>query len=132
MNVALLLITHQGIASSLLEVTSSIINDSPSNLDSIEVPMDLPPEIIEQKILNKLDQLETTDGVLMLTDMYGSTPCNIANKFNNNMNIKLVSGLNLPMLVKTMNYRNLTLDELVDKALSGGKDSISLHEVTVN
>ena len=128
MSVAILLITHQRIASSLLDVASTIVNDSPTNIDHIEIPMDAPLTDMEKAIHFKLNQLDLQDGVLILTDMYGGTPSNLANKFINLVNTKMVSGLNLPMMIKIMNYRNLPLDELTDKALSGGKDSICLHE----
>lgn len=128
MSVALLLVTHKKIASSLIEVASSIVNDAPENLACVEVSMDAPIESTESMINDKLQQLDQTDGTLILTDMYGSTPSNIANKFAQQKNTRLVSGLNLPMLVKIMNYRDLPLAELSEKTLSGGKQSISLYE----
>lgn len=127
MSVALLLITHKKIASSLIEVASSIVNDAPENYAYVEVPMDVPVETVESDISDELRKLDKTDGILILTDMYGGTPSNIANKFAQQNNIRLMSGLNLPMLVKTMNYRDLPLNELSTTILNGGKQSISLH-----
>ena len=132
MNVALLLVTHQNIASSLINITTSIVNESVSNTDYIEVPMDAPLEHMEQEINQKLKQLNRKDGAIILTDMFGGTPSNLACKFNRLENTNLISGLNLPMLVKVMNYRHLPLDELTDKALSGGRESICLHEDSIN
>lgn len=132
MNVAILLVTHQKIASSLLEVALTIVNDNLKNIEYIEIPMDASLNSMEDEIHNKLDKLDTENGILILTDMYGGTPSNLANKFIKNKNIKLISGLNLPMLVKIINYRKLSLDDLILKALSGGKDSISLYEGKVN
>lgn len=132
MSVALLLVTHKKIASSLIEVASSIVNDTPDNFACVEVPMDASPESMESVISDKLNQLDQTDGTLILTDMYGSTPSNIARKFAQRKNTRLVSGLNLPMLVKIMNYRDLPLAELSEKTLSGGKQSISLYEEGIN
>ena len=127
MSVALLLITHKKIASSLVEVASSIVNDAPENFACIEVPMDTPTDTMETKISNQLNQLDRNEGMLILTDMYGGTPSNIANKFLQQKDTHLISGLNLPMLVKIMNYRNLPLAELSEKVLSGGKQCIELH-----
>ena len=127
MSVALLLITHDKIASSLIEVVDTIVNNTPNNISYVEVPMDAPTENIESSIEDKLNQLNQDDGTLILTDMYGSTPSNIAFKFSQQNNTRLISGLNLPMLVRIMNYRNLPLDELAEKTLSGGKQSISIH-----
>ena len=128
MSVALLLITHNKIASSLIEVASSVVNNVPENISYVEVPMDTPIGTIEATIKDKLDKLDKNDGTLILTDMYGGTPCNVAVKFSNQNNTRLISGLNLPMLIRIMNYRNLPLDELSEKTLSGGKQSISIYE----
>ena len=127
MSVALLLITHDKIASSLIKVVGTIVNITPENISYVEVPMDAPTENIERLIEDELNQLNQDDGTLMLTDMYGGTPSNIAFKFSQKNNTCLISGLNLPMLVRIMNYRNLPLDELSEKAISGGKQSISIH-----
>lgn len=128
MNVALLLITHDKIASSIIEVVSSIVNHQPDNLACAEIPMDASVEKMEKMIINELDKLNKRDGVLILTDMYGSTPSNIANKFARKESIMLVSGLNLPMLIKIMNYRTLSLDELTEKAVEGGQDGIAIYK----
>jgi PTS system ascorbate-specific IIA component len=128
MSVALLLVTHKKIASSLVEVASSIVNDAPENLACIEVPMDAPTETMEATIDDKLDQLDQSEGMLILTDTYGGTPSNIANKFAHQKKTCLISGLNLPMLLKIMNYRDLPLAELSEKIISGGKQSIARHE----
>ena len=127
MSVALLLITHKKIASSLVEVASSIVNDALENFSCIEVPMDTPTDTMETKISDQLNQLDRNEGMLILTDMYGGTPSNIANKFIQQKDTRLISGLNLPMLVKILNYRNLPLAELSEKVLSGGKQGIELH-----
>ena len=128
MNVALLLITHDKIASSMIEVTSSIINHQPENLAYAEIPMDSSVENMEKKINDELNKLNKQDGVLILTDMYGGTPSNIANKFAAKENIMLISGLNLPMLIRIMNYRSLSLNALTEKAVEGAHDGIATYE----
>lgn len=128
MSVALLLVTHKKIATSLIECASNIVNDAPDNLAFVEVPMDIPTDPIESEISDKLDTLDRDDGTLILTDLYGGTPSNIASKFAQLNDTRFISGLNLPMLVKIMNYRDLPLDELTEKILGGGKKSIVLHE----
>jgi PTS system ascorbate-specific IIA component len=128
MSVALLLITHKKIASSLINVASSIVSDTPDNFACIEVPMDAPIDTMEAEINDKLAQLDRSDGTLILTDLYGGTPSNIAKKFLQQENTHFVCGLNLPMLVKIMNYRDLPLSELSEKVLAGGKQSIELKK----
>ena len=124
MSVALLLVTHENIGNDMLITTSSILNEELNNTACIEVPLDADIDIIKNQVANVLTKLSTDEGVLILTDSYGSTPCNIANEFLDNKNRTLVSGLNLPMLIRVMNYRSLPLAELKDVAIEGGKHGI--------
>jgi len=65
------------------------------------------------------------DGVLLLTDIYGATPSNIAMRFQDDeAKVMVVSGINLPMLVRVLNYPDLNINQLQEKALSGGRDGV--------
>jgi PTS system ascorbate-specific IIA component len=125
MSVALLLVTHEHIGNDMLAITGSILNDELNNTACVEVPMNADIDNMKHQVANALNELSTNDGVLILTDSYGSTPCNIANEFLDSKNRSLVSGLNLPMLIRIMNYRSLPLDELRDIAIEGGKHGIT-------
>ena len=70
-----------------------------------------------------IEELDQGQGVLVLTDMYGSTPSNIACKLSNGQ-VRVVAGINLPMLVRVMNYPALNLPQLADKALTGGHEGV--------
>ena len=124
MSVALLLITHKNIGKDMLAITRSILNEELNNTACVEIPMDADIESIKHEVTDVLDGLSTDNGVLILTDSYGSTPCNIANAFLNSDNRTLVSGLNLPMLIRIMNYRSQPLSELRDIAIEGGRRGI--------
>jgi len=128
MSIAILLITHENLARNLLAITSSIINSKLENTDYLEVPMDTPVEQIQFKIDEKLANLDQNKGLLIITDIYGGTPSNIAASFAKDKSTKLISGVNLPMLVRIMNYRTLPLDELIDKAIDGGQDGIAVYK----
>ena len=125
MSVALLLVTHEHIGNDMLAITGSILNDELNNTACVEIPMNADIDNMKHQVANALNELSTNDGVLILTDSYGSTPCNIANEFLDCKNRSLVSGLNLPMLIRIMNYRSLPLDELRDIAIEGGKHGIT-------
>jgi PTS system ascorbate-specific IIA component len=125
MSVALLLVTHKNIGNDMLMITSSILNDELDNTACVEVPMDADIGSMKNQVANALTKLSTDEGVLILTDSYGSTPCNIANEFLDSKNRTLVSGLNLPMLIRVMNYRSLPLADLKDVAIEGGKHGIT-------
>ena len=109
----------------MLAITGSILNDELNNTACVEIPMNADIDNMKHQVANALNELSTNDGVLILTDSYGSTPCNIANEFLDCKNRSLVSGLNLPMLIRIMNYRSLPLDELRDIAIEGGKHGIT-------
>jgi PTS system ascorbate-specific IIA component len=68
--------------------------------------------------------MDKGDGVLILTDMFGSTPSNIAHRLSQAGKVMVVTGLNLPMMIKVMNYPNLNLQQLVDLAVEGGKSGV--------
>ncbi|VAW87539.1 PTS system, mannose/fructose/sorbose family, IIA component, partial [hydrothermal vent metagenome] len=63
-------------------------------------------------------------GILVLTDMYGSTPSNIANLLLDDERIKTIAGLNLPMLIRLFNYPRLSRDKLLEKAVDGGREGV--------
>ena len=109
----------------MLMITGSILNDELNNTACVEIPMNADIDNMKHQVANALTELSTEDGVLILTDSYGSTPSNIANQFLDSKNRTLVSGLNLPMLLRIMNYRSLPLAELKEIAIEGGKHGIT-------
>lgn len=128
MSVGLLLITHSNIASSLLESAIGILNTCPLATRSIEVAFDAPVDKVLQQAKEHISALDSGNGVLVLTDIYGSTPANIGKQLCDNLNCRLVAGLNLPMLVRILNYPQLNLEGMALKAVSGGHDGILLCE----
>lgn len=128
MSVGILLITHENIASSLLETAGKMLDTCPLTVHTVEVPLDAPLDDITFQAADYLNNLDTGNGVLILTDIYGSTPSNIAKQFCGTFNCKLIAGLNLPMLVRILNYPDLNMESLALKAVSGGHDGILLCE----
>jgi PTS system mannose-specific IIA component len=127
MSTALFFITHQGIASNMLSVAESILQKSNNNLSFQEIPMDAPVEMMISEIENKISQLKIDDGILFITDIYGSTPGNIAQQLSARYKTELLSGVNLPMIIRLMNYRDEPLQSLITKALEGAKRCIQQH-----
>ena len=124
MSVALLLVTHKSIGRDMLKIVGSIMGVELHNTACVEAPMDADVDTIKAEISAALEELATGEGALILTDSYGSTPCNIASEFLGDSNRLLVSGLNLPMLIRIMNYRSLPLSDLKDVAIQGGRKGI--------
>lgn len=128
MSVGLLLITHKNIASHLLDTARLMLDTCPLATRALEVPLDYPIDDVLSQAKLYIDTLDTGNGVLVLTDIYGGTPSNIAKTLCEKYNCKLVAGLNLPMLVRILNYPQLNLDDMALKAVSGGHDGILLCE----
>ena len=132
MSVGLLLITHEGIASNMLSTAKNMLGVCPLATRALEVPLDTSPEEIIIQAQSYIKTLDQGNGVLILTDLYGSTPSNIGSQLLVNSGLRLVAGLNLPMLVRLLNYPQLDLEKMTQKALSGGKDGIMLYQDTGN
>ena len=130
MSVGLLLITHDGIGNSLIKTAISIIGSSPLDVEIMSVPLNCSPERQNSKGLKLAEKLDSGDGVLVITDLYGSTPSNIGrsickSRVANKQKSALLSGINLPMLVSILNYPELDLNAMAKKALSGGQKGIT-------
>ncbi len=129
MNVGLLLVTHDGIGTAYRKIIHTLLRQVPADLQVLEVPLDCSLEHLTGRCQNFLDTIDQGDGVLILTDLYGSTPCNVAIQASTGHNVRVVSGLNFPMLIRVLNYPQLPLGPLAEKALTGGKDGI-VHNTT--
>jgi mannose PTS system EIIA component len=132
MSVGVLILSHTVIGSSLLGTAMHMLTDSTLAMKLLSIEHDSDPgEVIEHtKLL--IEELDCGDGVLILTDLYGSTACNITTASITSENISAVSGLNLSMLIKIMNYPELSLAKLVDKAICGGKEGIKQIKSSTN
>ncbi|AHK78218.1 PTS fructose transporter subunit IIA [Ectothiorhodospira haloalkaliphila] len=128
MSVGLMIITHNHIGEDLLNTARSMMGTIPLETYCLAVSQSGDPDILLGKAIDAYHRLHQGDGVLVLTDMYGSTPSNIANRLTQQPKVQVIAGLNLPMLVRVLNYPTLRLHELVNKAISGGHDGILLCE----
>ena len=130
MSIGLILITHPGVASTLYETTCKMLGECPLPTHIIEAAFDCSTDDLKTQVAKAIDELDKDNGILILTDLYGSTPSNIGHFFLDDTKIKMVAGLNLPMLIRVMNYPSSKLNELVLKAVSGGHDGIVLCDCT--
>jgi len=125
MSVGVLIISHDGIGPALLGTATLMLEGCPLQTRLLTTSRDCDPDQLMDDAIEQIKTLDTGDGVLVLTDLYGSTPSNIAQKLIAQRNVHVVSGLNLSMLIRILNYPQLPLLELSEKAVSGGKDGIS-------
>ena len=120
MSVGLLLVTHGKLGHHLLDTLHEMMGELPLSADVLEVRRVSAHEVLISQGRKMLERLDSGQGVLILTDAFGSTPSNIANKLTDPGPIAVVAGINLPMLVRIFNYPNLDLDAMVRSAVEGG------------
>lgn len=125
MTVAILIVSHNQIGTELVNTARQMLSSTPLPTKVISIGIDDDPEQITTQLHDEAEGLDQGNGILVLTDMFGSTPCNVACAVSDREDIRIVSGLNLPMLIRVFNYPNLSLDELKKKALSGGQEGIT-------
>ncbi|MDR2877745.1 MAG: PTS fructose transporter subunit IIA [Chromatiales bacterium] len=128
MSVGLCLVTHDHIGSTILAAAVSMLGRCPLPVTAIPVISACDPadaEALLCQALQAVRDLDEGDGVIVLTDMFGSTPSNIAAALSGQgIEVAVVAGLNLPMLVRLLNYPGLELAQLAEKAVSGGVEGI--------
>ena len=126
----ILLLTHAEIGNALIAAAKHVMPRLPCQLDSLEVGANDDPAAILPAAARAARALDRGGGVLVLSDLYGATPCNIANKLTSvGVRARCVSGLNLPMLLRVLNYPDKPLDELAEVAASGGRGGICIDKV---
>ncbi len=131
MSVSILIISHDEIGSALLNaVKQTFSSELPLAVATVELEANADPEELIPKLKKVVHALNQGDGVLILTDLFGSTPSNIASSIQDCKDIRIVTGLSLPMLLCVMNYSQLNLRQLAEKARTGGQRGIIECEKT--
>ncbi|HYD33590.1 MAG TPA: PTS fructose transporter subunit IIA [Methylophilaceae bacterium] len=124
--IGILIVAHGTLGESLIHCASHVMGTRPPQLQQLGVSIhDDPVKLLPhaQLLIKELDQGQ---GVLILSDIYGATPCNVVCKLLEPGRVEGVAGVNLPMLVRVLTYRNGSLAPLVEKAVSGGQEGV-LH-----
>ena len=122
--ISILLITHGELGKSLIECATHVLGDKPLFLESLSIENDCTHESMFRQISERINLLDQGDGVLILTDIFGATPCNIITKIIKPGKVSAIAGVYLSMLIRTINYRNEPFDSLISKAIQGAQDGI--------
>jgi len=122
--IGILIISHGDLGNSLINCANHIMGRRPEHLVHLGVTIQDDPDVIILNALELLKQLDCGDGVLILSDICGATPCNIATELVNPGRVECLSGVNLSMLIRALTYRDKSLELLTEKALSGGKEGV--------
>lgn len=122
----LLLIAHAPLASAFRQAAAHAFPEQAAHLLAIDIPADQGAAEIEAAIADALATLRASRGpeVLVLTDVFGATPCNVMQRLADGVQVKVVTGLNVPMLWRTLNYQDEALDLLVTRAQAGGTQGV--------
>ena len=125
MSVGVLLLTHEAMGAALISAARHVLGKLPLPIDVIEVDAGADPDSTLTHAAAHARGLDDGAGVLVLTDLYGATPCNVAQRLPSlGLTTHCVSGLNLPMLLRVLNYPEQSLDELAQTAAIGGRGGI--------
>ena len=122
--IGILIIAHGTLGESLIHCANHVFGGHPPHLAQMGVALHDEPGTLLPRAEALIEELDQGDGVLVLSDMYGATPCNVCCRMMQPGKLEVVAGVNLPMLVRVLTYRNEPLPVLVEKAISGGRDGV--------
>lgn len=129
MSVGILLITHEGIGSAMLAVAHRLLHKLPLTCEAFEVPFDADLDTLLPQASAAMRRVDGGHGVLLLTDLYGASPSNMAAKLARlGTPARRVSALSLPMLLRVMNYAELDLNDLPAVAAAGARNGAILDD----
>jgi len=124
MSIGILIIAHGKLAANMLWQVELNIGSPPLAMAAVEVDPQADPEDIRNSATQLAAGLDSGDGVVIVTDLFGATPSNIAHSLALNGQWTVVHGLNLAMLIRACTYQHCSLQELTEKMIEGGKRSI--------
>lgn len=122
--VGVLIVSHGELGKCLADCARHVLGRVPDNLAILGVEKHDNPELRLQEAEAMVRQLDDGSGVLVLSDMLGGTPSNIACRLIRRGQVEVVAGVNLPMLVRALSYSVQTLDVVVSKAITGGLEGV--------
>lgn len=104
-----------------------MIEENPLNVKLLSANRNSQVDDLYESAISLVKELDDGDGVLVLTDLYGSTPSNIAHSLHEYANINIVTGLNLSMLIRILNYPESNLADMTENAYNGAIDGITIN-----
>lgn len=127
----ILILAHAPLASALLAVARHAFPDCGARAAAVDVEAEASPEVIEARaravlaaMARREDDSSRGAGTLVLTDVFGATPANVAQRLTDGTNVRVLAGVNVPMLWRALNYCDLPLDEIVSRSMIGGSQGV--------
>ena len=129
MAVGILLVTHPGIGPALIASATRLLRQLPLRTEAFEVAYDADADLLLPEASAALRRVDGGEGVLVLSDLYGATPSNLAARIARiGTPVRRVSALNLPMLLRVMNYADMSLEELPAIAAAGARNGVIVDD----
>ncbi|MGD8835671.1 MAG: PTS sugar transporter subunit IIA [Desulfobacteraceae bacterium] len=125
--IGILVVTHRQLGDALIDCVEFILQEKPELLCAISIDIRENADTLRKKVKKGIKDVRTKNGVLILTDMFGGTPSNLSYSFLEEGSVEVLSGVNLPILLKAVDFRkDKSLTELAEYLERFGKRSISL------
>ena len=124
--IGILIVAHDGLGDSLVDAVTHVLGARPPQVAVFPVAATDDPLALLPKARAAVTALDTGEGVAILSDIYGATPCNLAAKLAIAGQVEVIAGVSLPMLVRAFTYRTKGMETFVKKAVSGGCEGV-LH-----
>ena len=125
--IGIVIVTHSRLGEALIEAAEFIIGDHLHDIVSVSIDLNESADVLRRKIADGIKNVKSEDGVLILTDMFGGTPSNLSYSFLEEGHVEVISGVNLPMVIRALNTRDKNdLGQLAASLETFGKKSISL------
>ncbi len=125
--IGILIVTHKELGSALIDAAGFILGTEPEAVVAVSIDLNEKTETLRKKIAEAIEAVNTKEGVLILTDMFGGSPSNLSYSFLEEGRVEVLSGVNLPILLKAIRARHqMNLREMAATIEDYGKKSISL------
>ncbi len=125
--IGIVVVSHANLGSTLIETVEFILGSSQDNLTSVSINIQENPDVLRKKIKKGILEVSSENGVIILTDMFGGTPSNLSYSFLEEGKVEVISGVNLPILLKAVTSRSkMNMETLTSALVEHGKKSISL------
>jgi len=122
--IGILIIAHDSLGESLARAVTHVLGSRPPQFEVLSVAATDDPLMLLPAARELVATLDTGAGVLVLSDIFGASPCNLVGKLLRPGRVEGIAGVNLPMLVRAFTYRTRSLDTMVTKAISGGCEGV--------
>ena len=122
--ISLLIVAHGNLGESLIQCATHVLGKRPAFLENVDLAACEDPAGMLARINELRRSLDQGDGVLILTDVYGATPCNAVCKLLQSEEVQAIAGVNVPMLLKALTYRDQGMATLLEKTVAGGQAGI--------